>query len=115
MKKITFILLVLLLAITSCSKDNIEIVGVEISGTYSLNGTYMLDKTYTKGPKYVNTLDESKRLITYNDEGTEMWGLMYTNILYYKIEANGEYPPKSDWECGIGADKDAFKCELIID
>jgi hypothetical protein len=115
MKKLTFLLLCFSLVIASCSKDNIEVIGVEISGTSTLNGTYMLDKAHKKGPKYVNVSDASKRLITYNDEGTEMWGLMSSNYLLYKIEVNGEYPPEANWDCGIGVDKDAFKCKLIID
>lgn len=115
MKQLALIMLCIVFSLTSCSKDNIEVVGVEISGTSSLNGTYMLDKTYTKGPKYVNISDNTKRLITYDDEGIEMWGLMSSNYLLYKIEVNGEYPPNADWQCGIGADKDAFNCELILD
>lgn len=115
MKKLNLLMLCLSMVIVSCSKDDVEVIGVEISGTSSLNGTYMLDKAHTKGPKYVNVSDSSKRLITYNDEGTEMWGLMSANYLLYKIEVDGTYPPKSDWECGVGVDKDAFKCELIID
>ena len=102
------------LFLISCSKDS-EVIGIEISGTSSLNGTYMLDKSYTKGPKYVNTEDTAKRLITYDDKETNMWGLMNRNYLVYKIEKNGEIPPESGWECGVGVDKDKFKCILIYD
>ncbi len=116
MKKLTLFMIFSVFSLTSCSKDEIEVIGLEISGTNSLNGIYMLDKANTKGLKYVNADDNTERIITYlADNGKDMWGLMKNNILYYKIEQNGVYPPESDWECGIGVDKDKFKCELIID
>lgn len=95
---------------SSCSKDADKLVGLEISGTISLNGTYMLDETHTKGPKFVHTEESSKRLITYMDEDTEMWGLMSQNYLVYKVPVDGEIPPNEQWECGLGVDKDKFRC-----
>ncbi|TYA92105.1 hypothetical protein [Seonamhaeicola marinus] len=115
MKKLPLIMFFSLILLASCSKDSIDVIGVEISGTSTLNGTYMLDKSHTKGPKYVNVNNTSKRLITYMDDGTEMWGLMDANYLLYKKEVDGQYPPESDWECGVGVDKDKFKCKLLLD
>ncbi len=115
-KKTKLITLVLVsLFLTACSNDSDRIIGVEISGTSTLNGTYMLDESHTKGPKFVNVEDSSKRLITYMDDGTEMWGLMRQNYLVYKIEMNGDIPPEQQWECGVGVDKDKFRCFPIFD
>lgn len=115
MKKLIFPLIYSVLILTSCSKDEIEVIGVEISGTSSLNGTYMLDKTYSKGIKYVNIDDETKRLKTTLVDNKNMWILLKNNVFYYRIEQNGQYPPESGWECGIGVDKDKFNCKLIYD
>ena len=118
MKKVTVLkysfVLFFFIAITSCSSNSEEIVGLDVSGT-SFNGKYMLDKTYTKGVKYIHESDETKRIITYDiaKEGLKMWGLMVGNTLYYKIEQNGAYPPESQWDCGIGIDKDKFKIAYI--
>ncbi|GEM_PF-5805996 len=99
---------------TSCSTEADRVIGVEISGTFTLNGTYMKDENHTKGPKFVNIEDSSKRLITYMDGETEMWGLMRQNYLVYKIATDGEIPPEEQWECGVGVDKDKFRCISIF-
>ncbi|MBC3759160.1 hypothetical protein H7U19_12135 [Hyunsoonleella sp. SJ7] len=68
--KITLIFICVIL--TACSTEADRIIGVEISGTITLNGTYMKDDNHTEGPKFVNIEDSSKRLITYTDKEIEM-------------------------------------------
>ncbi len=106
--------LILTIGLFSSCNDEIEVIGVEVSGS-SFDGIYLLDKTYTKGTKYVNQSDGTERIKTVFWEDKNQWVLMKNNVVYYKIEQDGPYPPDSQWECGIGADKDKFKCELIID
>lgn len=108
--KLYSVLSFILILLYSCTNEPDRVIALEISGTSSLNGTYTIDETHTKGPKYVNDEDSSKRLITYNDDGVEMWGLMNKNYLVYKIEKEGGVPPERDWECGVGVDKDKFRC-----
>ena len=115
MKKLAFVMFCFVLGLTSCSKDTIEIIGVEVSGTYSLNGKYMHDKTFTKGTQYVSVTDETLRLKTAIIDNKDMWILIRGNVYYYKIVKDGAYPPQSGWECGYDVDKEDFKCELIID
>lgn len=118
MKRLTLVLCYFIFTLCagsfcSCS-DHIEIIGLQVSGS-SFDGTYLLDKTYTKGTKYVNKDDATERVKTVFWEDKNQWVLMKNNVVYYKIEQDGPYPPDSQWECGIGAGKDKFKCELIID
>ncbi len=115
MKQLVLSIFCSFLMLTSCSKDEIQVIGVEITGTSTLNGSYMLDKTYDKGTKYVNLSNNSQYLKTAFIDNKDMWILMRGNVYYYKIEQNGAYPPKSGWECGFDVDKDKFKCELILD
>ncbi|WP_136479885.1 hypothetical protein [Cognatitamlana onchidii] len=114
--KYYLLLFTLIGSILSCDKDEPQVIGVEVSGTSSLNGTYMIDQNYTKGTRFINKENDTERIKTYtSEEGVDMWGLMRRNVLYYKIERDGSnIPPESQWECGIGVDKDKFKCLPIF-
>lgn len=109
------VILFLISGFASCDKNTEPIViGVEVSGS-SFDGSYIRDLEHTKGIKFVNDVDATERIITYETEGVAMWGLMKGNTLYYKIEGNKDVPPESQWDCGIGVDKDKFKCTPIYD
>lgn len=115
MKKLTLLLFCIGICLTSCSKDDIEVIGVEVTGTYSLNGKYMLDDSFKKGTQYVNVNDETLRLKTATIDNKDMWIVIKGNVYYYKIEKNGAYPPESGWVCGYDVGKEKFKCTLLLD
>ncbi len=79
MKKLASTNIILLLVcanltMLSCTQEEERVIGLEVSGSIA-DGTYMLDEMHAKGPKYVNKTNSTERIITYNDEGTAMWGV----------------------------------------
>ncbi len=100
--------------IGSCEKEpQAEIIGVEVSES-SFDGRYLMDGTFTKGTRFANYVDDTERIKTVVMEGKNMWVPMKGSTLYYKIEQNGAYLSESQWECGIGVDKNAFRCMPIF-